>query len=130
MDESIYAFAVIAIIINIVLLIVFLVMAKNVGSINKKLDKVSKMYNAVEFIKQRFDGKMNYLTEERSVSEIKFLITNGYKDEAKRMLLRKVWILRSELSYEELYKRYNPYFEKINLPFPDKSLFGKVSNPV
>lgn len=130
MDDSTIGFLILGLIISIVVLIVFFRLAANVKAMNDKLDRLAKISNGLEFIRLRYDGEFNYLREDRSDGEMEFLIANGYREEAKRMLLRKVWTLKSERSYESLYKQYMPYFEKLNLPFPSKEIFGVVSNPV
>lgn len=130
MEDSYIGILIISAVLAIIILIKFFQIANNLRSLNEKFKNVTQIANDVRFIKQRTDGELNYLTEDRSKGELEFLIVNGYKDEAKRMLLRKVWNLKSESSYEKLKQEYNHYFIKIGLAFPSEADFGKISNPV
>jgi hypothetical protein len=130
MDDSYILILIISGVLGIIILIKFFQIASDLKSINEKFKFVIQLANDVRFIKNRNDGELNYLTEDRSKGEIQFLIVNGYKEEARRMLLRKVWTLKSEISYEELKQEYNNFFIKIGEAFPSEDVFGKTSNPV
>lgn len=132
MEDSYIVILVISTIVSILVLIKFFQMANNLKSLNKEFKKIAQIANDVHFIKQRSDGELNYLNEVRSKSELQFLIVNGYKDEAKRMLLRKVWNQKGYYSYSDLKKEYNHYFMKIGVTFPSEEDLDieKISNPI
>lgn len=100
-------------------------MAGDLRSLNENLKSSTQLMSDINFIKQRFDGDLHYLTEDRSKDELHFLISNGYIDEAKRILLRRVWKLKANTSYREIKQAYNYYFTKIGLEFPSEEDFNK-----
>lgn len=129
MEDSYIVIFVISAIVSIIVLIKFFQMANDLRSLNEKVRNITQIANDVHFIKQRSDGELNYLNEDRSKGELQFLIVNGYKDEAKRMLLRKIWNQKGDYSYTDLKNEYNHYFIKIGVSFPSEEDLGKISNP-
>ena len=127
MEDSYILVVIVSIIITIVILVKFFQIASNTKSLNEKVEKLKQISRDINFIKERFDGELNYLSEERSTGELNFLIVNGYKDEAKRMLLRKVWHKKADCTYTELYDKYNPFFIRIEEPFPNEDILYKPS---
>lgn len=110
MEDFLIVTTIIAAIISIIVLIKFFQIAKDLNYIKQKIDR-----------------------ETYSKNEVSFLIANGYKDEAKRMLLRKVWEVKDKYPYNKIKSSFSKYFAQIGEPFPDEAIFKnkeKVSNPV
>jgi len=124
--EIIYVLvSVISLVITILALIKFFQMASDLRSLKESLKSFAQLISDINFIKQRFDGEHYSLTEDRSRSELEFLIANGYNDEAKRMLLRRIWKLKANTSYREIKQAYSYYFTKIGLEFPSEEYLNK-----
>jgi len=127
MEDFLIVITIIAAIISIIILIKFFQIAKDLKSVNAKLNHIRHIASDVNDIRLGVDRGAY------SKNELLFLIANGYKDEAKRMLLRKVWEDKREYTFEKMEQMYGEYFAQIGEPFPDEAIFKKkekVSNPV